>query len=115
MIEIILLTAKEVRRFGINPIIALLSYSNFGSVKDQESKKLQNVIKYFHENHPNLIVDGEFQANFALNKNKMMEQFPHSKLADKNVNTLIFPNLESGNISYKLLQELSTLIQLVQF
>ena len=107
LIEIILLTAKEVRRFGINPIIALLSYSNFGSVKDQESKKLQNVIKYFHENHPNLIVDGEFQANFALNKNKMMEQFPHSKLADKNVNTLIFPNLESGNISYKLLQELS--------
>ena len=107
LIEIILLTAKEVRRFGIKPVIALLSYSNFGSSKDLESKKLQNVIRYFHSKHPNLLIDGEFQANFALNKQKMKEQFPYSKLIDKNVNTLIFPNLESGNISYKLLQELS--------
>ena len=107
LIEIILLTAKEVRRFGINPVIALLSYSNFGSTKDTESKKLQNVIKFFHENYPSLLVDGEFQANFALNKQKMKEQFPYSKLINNNVNTLIFPNLESGNISYKLLQELS--------
>ena len=107
LIEIILLTAKEVRRFGIKPVIALLSYSNFGSTKDLESKKLQNVIRYFHSKHPNLLIDGEFQANFALNKQKMKEQFPYSKLIDKNVNTLIFPNLESGNISYKLLQELS--------
>jgi len=107
LIEIVLLTAKEVRRFGIKPVIALLSYSNFGSTKDLESKKLQNVIRYFHSNHPNLLIDGEFQANFALNKQKMKEQFPYSKLIDKNVNTLIFPNLESGNISYKLLQELS--------
>ena len=95
MIEIILLTAKEVRRFGINPVIALLSYSNFGSTKDLESKKLQRVINYFHTNHPNLLVDGEFQANFALNREKMKEQFPYSKLVDKNVNTLIFPKKES--------------------
>ena len=107
LIDIILLTAKEVRRFGIKPVIALLSYSNFGSTKDKESRKLQSVIKFFHENHPNLLIDGEVQANFALNKEKMKEQFPHSKLNNQNVNTLIFPNLESGNISYKLLQELT--------
>jgi len=107
LIDIILLTAKEVRRFGIKPVIALLSYSNFGSTRTIESKKLQRVVKFFHENHPNLLIDGEVQANFALNKEKMKEQFPHSKLNKGNVNTLIFPNLESGNISYKLLQELS--------
>ncbi len=107
LIDIILLTAKEVRRFGIRPVIALLSYSNFGSTRDIETKKLQRVVKFFHENHPNLLIDGEVQANFALNSEKMKEQFPHSKLNNGDVNTLIFPNLESGNISYKLLQELS--------
>ena len=82
--------------------IALLSYSNFGSTKDKESKKLQSVIKFFHENHPNLLIDGEVQANFALNKEKMKEQFPHSKLNNQNVNTLIFPNLESKNILFQM-------------
>ena len=108
LIDIILLTAKEVRRFGIKPVIALLSYSNFGSVRNQETKKLRNVIDFFHKNHPNLLIDGEIQANFALNNEKRKEQFPHSKLKNENVNTLIFPNLDSGNISYKLLQELSS-------
>ena len=108
LIDIILLTAKEVRRFGIKPVIALLSYSNFGSVRDQETKKLRKVINYFHKNHPNLSIDGEIQANFALNNEKRKEQFPHSKLKNESVNTLIFPNLDSGNISYKLLQELSS-------
>jgi len=108
LIDIILLTAKEVRRFGIKPVIALLSYSNFGSVRDQETKKLRNVIDFFHKNHPNLLIDGEIQANFALNNEKRKEQFPHSKLKNESVNTLIFPNLDSGNISYKLLQELSS-------
>ena len=108
LIDIILLTAKEVRRFGIKPVIALLSYSNFGSVRNQETKKLRNVIDFFHKNHPNLLIDGEIQANFALNNEKRKEQFPHSKLKNESVNTLIFPNLDSGNISYKLLQELSS-------
>ncbi|MBH76026.1 MAG: NADP-dependent malic enzyme [Flavobacteriales bacterium] len=108
LIDIILLTAKEVRRFGIKPVIALLSYSNFGSVRDKETKKLRNVINFFHKNHPNLLIDGEIQANFALNNEKRKEQFPHSKLKNESVNTLIFPNLDSGNISYKLLQELSS-------
>tara|TARA_B100000575_G_scaffold190205_1_gene153375 strand:+ start:37 stop:2313 length:2277 start_codon:yes stop_codon:yes gene_type:complete len=108
LIDIILLTAKEVRRFGIKPVIALLSYSNFGSVRNHETKKLRNVINFFHKNHPNLLIDGEIQANFALNNEKRKEQFPHSKLKNESVNTLIFPNLDSGNISYKLLQELSS-------
>ena len=65
------------------------------------------MIKFFHENHPNLLIDGEVQANFALNKEKMKEQFPHSKLNNQNVNTLISPHLESKIVSYKLLQELT--------
>ena len=105
-IDIILLTAKEVRRFGIKPVIALLSYSNFGSTRDIETKKLQRVVKFFHENHPNLLIDGEVQANFALNSEKMKEQFPHSKLNNGDVNTLIFPNLDSANITYKIIKEL---------
>ena len=74
LIDIILLTVVT-RRFGIKPVIALLSYSNFGSVRNQETKKLRNVIDFFHKNHPNLLIDGEIQANFALNNEKRKEQF----------------------------------------
>ena len=85
----------------------MLSYSNFGSSKDKETAKINRVIKQLQKDYPSLLVDGEMQANFALNKNKRMGLFPFSKLRDKKVNTLIFPNLASGNISYKILQELS--------
>ena len=107
LIEIILLTATAVKRFGIKPIISILSYSNFGSSKDEETLKLQRVVKYLHDNHPSIIIEGEMQANFALNHEKRKGIFPFSKLGDKKVNTLIFPNLVSGNVSYKILQELS--------
>ena len=107
LLEITLLTADAVKRFGIKPVISLLSYSNFGSSKDDETLKIQNVVKRLQSNHPSLIVDGEMQANFALNQDKRKGVFPFSKLQDKKVNTLIFPNLVSGNVSYKILQELS--------
>jgi malate dehydrogenase (oxaloacetate-decarboxylating)(NADP+) len=107
LFEITELTIQAVKRFGIKPIISMLSYSNFGSSKDQETIKIHRVVKKLKKKHPSLLIDGEMQANFALNKNKRIGLFPFSKLGDKKVNTLIFPNLVSGNISYKILQELS--------
>lgn len=99
--------AKTIRKFKVTPRIALLSYSNFGSSIGDDPKKMSKAVEIIHENDPNLIVDGEVQANFALNNELMNEKFSFSTLANKKVNTLIFPNLSSGNIAYKLLQEMS--------
>ena len=107
LLEITLLTINAVKRFGIKPIVSILSYSNFGSSRDKETIKINRVVKKLQNDYPSLLIDGEMQANFALNKNKRLGLFPFSKLGDKKVNTLIFPNLVSGNISYKILQELS--------
>ena len=101
------LTAEKVREFNIEPVIAMVSYSNFGSIKNAQGAKIvRDAVKILHKDHPDLIVDGEIQANFALDIEKRMSKFPFSKLANKEVNTLIFPNLSSGNIAYKLLQQL---------
>ena len=99
--------AKTVRKFKVNPKIALLSYSNFGSSVGKDSEKMAKAVEILHEKHPTLVVDGELQANFALNAELMNEKFSFSQLANKQVNTLIFPNLSSGNIAYKLLQEIT--------
>jgi malate dehydrogenase (oxaloacetate-decarboxylating)(NADP+) len=99
--------AKMVRKFKVSPRIALLSYSNFGSSPGHDSEKMAQAVNILHEKYPTLVVDGELQANFALNNELMMEKFSFSQLANKTVNTLIFPNLSSGNISYKLLQEIT--------
>ena len=101
------LTADAVLRMGIKPILALLSYSNFGSTNDAHSKKVKQATDILHRRRPDLIVDGEVQANFAVNKDSLSEKFPFSRLKHQQVNVVIFPNLESGNISYKLLQELA--------
>ncbi|MGI8599216.1 MAG: NADP-dependent malic enzyme [Chitinophagaceae bacterium] len=103
--EITLLVAKEVRHFNIIPRIAMLSYSNFGSSNSAESllvAKARNIVK---ESMPNLIIDGEMQANIAFNSELLKENYPFSELVDKDVNTLIFPNLSAGNIAYNLLKE----------
>ena len=99
--------AKMVRKFKVTPRIALLSYSNFGSSPGKDSKKMSKATNILHEKHPSLVVDGEIQANFALNNDLLQEKFPFSLLTNKEVNTLIFPNLAAGNISYKLLQEIT--------
>lgn len=104
--DIAALTASTVKQFNITPRIAMLSYSNFGSAKGDVPKKVQEAVKLLHKNYPGLIVDGDVQANFAVNNDLLKEQFPFSTLIDKDVNTFIFPNLASGNIAYKLLQEL---------
>ena len=106
IVEITNLVARKVRRLNIHPRIALLSYSNFGSAKGKDAEKMSRAVKILHEKYPNLVVDGEIQANFALNNELLVEKFGFSELANKSVNTLIFPNLASGNIAYKLLQEM---------
>jgi malate dehydrogenase (oxaloacetate-decarboxylating)(NADP+) len=99
--------AKTIRKFKVIPRVALLSYSNFGSSPGDDAKKMAKAVELIHKNDPNLIVDGEVQANFALNNTLMNESFSFSTLANKQVNTLIFPNLSAGNIAYKLLQEVT--------
>lgn len=106
LVDITLITAQAIRSFGIVPRIGMLCYSNFGSRKDPSPNKVRQAVEILHREHPDLMVDGEIQANFAVNNELMKEQFPFSKLVDKQVNTLIFPNLSSGNIAYKLMQEL---------
>jgi malate dehydrogenase (oxaloacetate-decarboxylating)(NADP+) len=104
--KIALMTAKTVKLFGIEPVIGMVSFSNFGSSTDQSASKVREAVAYLHNYYPDLIVDGEIQADFALNAEMLKAKFPFSKLAGKKVNTLIFPNLESANITYKLLKEL---------
>jgi len=106
LVEITALTAKTVRQLNMIPRIAMLSYTNFGSAPGETPSKVAKAVSILHKDYPGLIVDGEVQANFAVNNNLLTEQFPFSSLVDKNVNTLIFPNLASGNIAYKLMQEL---------
>lgn len=106
IVEITLLMADAVRRLRLVPRIALLSYSNFGSSKGADSEKMAEAAKILHRDYPDLIVDGEIQANYAINGEMLAESFPFSKLHKRRVNTLIFPNLAASNISYKLLKEM---------
>ncbi len=108
LVDISLLTKEKVEEFGVEPIMAMLSYSNFGSSKGETSKMVKKAISILHKKHPKILIDGEMQANFALNKDLRNERYPFSKLKDKDVNTLIFPNLSSGNITYKVMQEIGS-------
>ncbi len=101
-----LLTANEVKKFNLVPCIAMLSYSNFGSDRDISPNTVREAVEILHRDYPDLIVDGEMQANYAFNKKLRQEKFPFSKLADMDVNTVIFPDLNSGNIAFKLMQEI---------
>ena len=104
--SITLAVAEKAKMFGIEPSIALLSYSNFGSAPSESTKKLTKVVEYLHRNYPDLVVDGEVQVDIALNPEKLAAAFPFSKLNNgKPANVLIFPNLESANISYKIIKE----------
>lgn len=104
--EITLLVAKEVKHFNMVPRIAMLSYSNFGSSNSPEAKLVSDARKIVKTKMPSLMVDGEMQANMAFNKELLKENYPFSELVDQDVNTLVFPNLASGNITYNILKEL---------
>ena len=110
LIDTTLLTADEVRKFNIEPVIAMVSYSNFGSVKSSEHTetldRVRQTIAFLHQNHPELIIDGEIQMNFALNKELRSQEFPFTLLENRDVNTIIFPDLTSGNIAYKMMYEI---------
>ena len=106
LVDIAVLTANTVKQYNIIPRIAMLSYTNFGSAQGEVPNKVAKAVSILHSNYPGLVVDGDLQANFATNNSLLKEQFPFSTLIDKDVNTFIFPNLASGNIAYKLMQEL---------
>ena len=105
--KIAYMTSKVVKMLGIEPVIAMTSYSNFGSSDNPSSKKVREAVNYLHETYPEMIVDGELQIDFALNSKMLQDIFPFSKLAGRSVNTLVFPNLDAANITYKLLKELN--------
>ncbi len=106
LVDITRLVAKEVKAFNIEPRIAMLSYSNFGSAEGRVPSGIQEAIRILHRENPDMIVEGDIQANFALNAQMLEENFPFSKLKGAPANTFIFPNLAAGNIAYKMLQEL---------
>jgi len=101
------MTNHTMKMFGMDPVIAMISYANFGSSKDPHATKVQEAVEYLHRVTPDMVVDGELQTDFALNPEMLQKKFPFSKLAGKKVNALIFPNLDSANSNYKLLKELN--------
>ena len=106
LIDIARLTQDAVKFFAHEPVMAMLSYSNFGSDKQGSPLKVHDAIDYLHKNYPDMMVDGEMQVNFALDKKLRDDMYPLNKLKGKDVNTLIFPNLSSANSAYKLLDTL---------
>tara|TARA_Y100000813_G_scaffold111376_1_gene79666 strand:+ start:330 stop:2594 length:2265 start_codon:yes stop_codon:yes gene_type:complete len=109
IVDITLLVNKMIKRFKIQPKVAMLSYSNFGSTEGEDAVKMREAVQKLHKDHPQIIVDGEVQANIALNKEMIKDYFPFSNLSNKKPNTLIFPNLSAGNIAYKLVKEMNQL------
>ncbi len=100
------MTSNLVKLFGLKPNIAMLSFSNFGGSKAKETAKVSEAVKYIHTNYPEVVVDGPVQADFVFNSELLKEKFPFSKLNGKKTNVLIFPNLDSANITYKMMKEL---------
>tara|TARA_B100001741_G_scaffold313771_1_gene321871 strand:- start:7900 stop:10167 length:2268 start_codon:yes stop_codon:yes gene_type:complete len=101
------MTSQTVKMFGLQPVLAMLSFSNYGSSEFTEATKISDAVKILHRYYPDIDVDGPVQSDFALNKKMLKSKFPFSHLTNKNVNTLIFPNLDSANITYKLMKELN--------
>jgi malate dehydrogenase (oxaloacetate-decarboxylating)(NADP+) len=101
------MTANIAKLFGLEPITALLSFSNFGSSRFPQAKKIIEAVDMLHRSNPELIVDGPIQSDFALNKKMLQKGFPFSSLSNMKVNVLIFPNLDAANITYKLMKELN--------
>ncbi|MFH4964618.1 NADP-dependent malic enzyme [Gaetbulibacter sp. M235] len=101
------MTSKVIKMFGMEAVMAMISFSNFGSSNNERASKVRDAVSFLHRHYPDMIVDGELQTDFALNDEMLRERFPFSKLVGKKVNALIFPNLDSANITYKLLKELN--------
>ncbi|MFD0750271.1 NADP-dependent malic enzyme [Mucilaginibacter calamicampi] len=106
LVDITVLVNDAVKKFNVEPRIAIVSYSNFGSTDGKIPEKTAEVVRVIREKYPDIVIDGEMQVNFALNPKLLEENFDFSTLKDAPANTLVFPNLESGNVAYKILQEL---------
>ncbi len=106
LIDVAKLTYESARLFNIDPVMAMVSYSNFGERNVGSPAMVHEAIDFLHKNHPEMLIDGEMQVNFALDKELRHEKFPFSKIDGMNVNTLIFPNLSSANICYKMMLEI---------
>ena len=107
LIDIAKLSVKAVRFFNQEPVMAMLSYSNFGSDAEGSPAKVHEAINYMHNEYPELAIDGEMQVKFALNNALRDEKYPFTRLKGKEVNTLVFPNLSSANATYQLIQNMS--------
>ena len=105
LIDIARLANATVKFFNYDPVIAMLSYSNFGADKEGSPASVHQVVETLHERYPDMVVDGEMQVDYALNRELRNKKYPFTRLGDKEVNTLVFPNLSSANASYKLLKE----------
>ena len=106
LVDIIGLTARTVRFFNVEPVVAVLSHSNFGSTRSDEAERVQQAVAQAKSDFPDLVLDGEVQANIALDNRLLQENYPFSDLVDERVNTLIFPNLSAGNSAYKLIGQI---------
>lgn len=106
LVDIIGLTARGVKFFDMEPRVAVVSYSNFGSSKGEVPEKTREAVRLAKKKYPDLVIDGDIQANVAFNTEIQQESFPFSALSKEGANTIVFPNLESGNIAYKLLTEI---------
>jgi len=106
LFDVARLTVESVRFFAQEPVVAMLSYSNFGADTEGNPASVHEVVRSMQEDYPDLALDGEMQVNFALDKNLRDQKYPFTRLKGKDVNTLVFPNLTSANIAQKLLQEM---------
>ena len=100
------MTSNTAKMFGYNPVIAMLSYSNFGSSDHPMANKVEKAVKFLNRSNPDLVVDGPVQSDFALNKMMLKNKFENSNLTNQKVNILVFPNLDAANITYKVIKEL---------
>ena len=105
--KIALMTHHTVKMFGFDPAVAMISYGNFGSSKEETPRKMRKAVEMLHSQYPDMIVDGEIQMDFALNQTMLKDKFPFSKLVGKKVNTLVFANLDAANTTYKMMKELN--------
>ena len=101
------MSGQMAKLFGLEPVVAMLSFSNFGSSRFPQAQKVSKAVSILHRSDPDLVVDGPIQADFALNKELLESGFPFSGLRNKKVNVLVFPNLDAANITYKLMKELN--------
>lgn len=106
LVDIARLTSYAVEYFAHEPVMAMVSYSNFGSNNEKTAKEVHKAVEILHEKYPEILVDGEMQVNYALNKELRDKTYPFNKLHGKDVNAFVFPNLSAANTAYRMMIEM---------